>query len=121
MLKIEMRHKGTICILDLKGSLDLPGAKLLKDSIERARREGIGKIILINFKDVATVQHSVLQSIFTPIKVVASIGGIIGFFGMSTGVHKIMKTSMFYPIIVVYETEEEGLASYGYTEEKKES
>ena len=35
MLKIEMRHKGTICILDLKGSLDLPR----REAIERFHRK----------------------------------------------------------------------------------
>jgi len=119
MIKVEIRKKDKICIIDLNGALDLDGAKLLKESIEKARKESGGKI-LINFTGVRNVQSSVLQSLVTPIKVVASIGGIVGFFGMSPGVHKMMKSAMFYPIITVYETEEEGLAGFGYSADKKD-
>lgn len=108
MIEFEVTTEGGRSVIHLNGTLDLDGLKLFKDKIEDIRKKGSLKIIS-NFANVQNVQTAHLQQLVPPIRALTAVGGKMAFCCMSKGVHKTIHTSMFYPLIKVYETEEEAI------------
>jgi anti-anti-sigma factor len=108
MLTVRKSTQEKIAILTCSGNIDLDGVTELKSKINECRTAG-NMHILINMTEVTNVQSSVLQHLLTPIRVIVSIRGLVVLCGMSEPIHKVVKTAMFYPIVKVYDTEEEAL------------
>ncbi len=111
MLVIEARTIGNITILDLSGQMDEKGTIALKERIQEVRQQGSLKILL-NCADVVHISSAHQAQLLTPIRVLTSIKGKIGFYGLSVGAHRVLKTAMFYSIIHVFDTEQEALDAF---------
>jgi len=118
MLTIKVRSHGDIVILDLAGILDLEGANFLREKIQEERQKGFLKFIL-NCSLLTNIMSTYLQNLLTPIRSLVLIRGVIAFCNLTPSNHKVLKTSMYYFIIKVFETEEEALGAL--TVKKKES
>lgn len=109
MLEFEEKTEGGRTILYLEGTLDLDGMKQFKDKIGDTRKKG-SLTIIANFEKVLNVQAAHLQQILPPIRALTAIGGTMAFCCMNKGISRVMQTAMFYPLIKVYELEEEAVA-----------
>ncbi len=111
MISIENMPHGNLTILKLKGDIDLDGATKLKEKIQEVRKSG-ALIILLNFAEVSTVRSSVLHHLVAPIKAITLISGVVAVCNMSDSVHKFIKTSMFYSMLEIFESEEDAVEKF---------
>lgn len=108
MIEFDVQTEGGNSVIRVDGALDFDGIKAFKTKISDTRKDG-AMTILVNFEKVTRVQSAHLQEMVPPIRALSAIGGTIAFCGMNDGIHKMLKTSMFYPLIKVFDTEEEAV------------
>ncbi len=110
MIDARKREVDGVTVLDLSGTLDMDGFKLLKEKLQEVRQSGSIKIVL-NMERIHSAQSTVLQGMLTPIRALTMMNGKIALSGMNESVHRVMKTGQFYQHVLVADTAEDAVAN----------
>ena len=111
-MKIGIREVGGVTILDPKGKITIgSGDVALRDSVMGALENGATKI-LINLKDVSTIDSSGIGELVAAFTTVTNQGGQLKLSSLSPKVTDILQITQLATVFQVEETEELALATF---------
>jgi anti-anti-sigma factor len=110
MLKIKLRQKGNVVILDLSGSIDVNSANLV-ETIGECVRDGYTDI-LCNMDDIEGVDYMGISVIVIAYKEVTNTQGRMKFVNVPAHLKGVLAVSGMDRVIEAYATEEAALNSF---------
>ncbi len=111
-MKIGIREVGGVTVLDPKGKITIgSGDVALRDSVMQAIESGATKI-LINLKDVSTIDSSGIGELVAAFTTVTNMGGELKLASLSPKVTDILQITQLATVFQVEETEEAAIAAF---------
>lgn len=111
-MKIGIRQVSGVTVLDPKGKITIgSGDVALRDSVMQAIENGATKI-LINLKDVSTIDSSGIGELVAAFTTVTNMGGQLKLASLSPKVTDILQITQLATVFQVEETEEAGIAAF---------
>ena len=111
-MKINVRQREGVTILDLKGKITIGvGDVALRDAIHEALEAG-SKNLLINLKDVTTIDSSGVGELVSSYTTVTNRGGKLKLANLPPKVADILQITQLITVFDVYEDEQEALAAF---------
>ena len=111
-MKIGIRQVEGITVLDPKGKITIgSGDVALRDSVMQAIEDGATKI-LINLRDVSTIDSSGIGELVAAFTTVTNMGGQLKLANLSPKVTDILQITQLATVFQVEESEEAGIASF---------
>ncbi|MEE2775664.1 MAG: STAS domain-containing protein [Acidobacteriota bacterium] len=111
-MKIGIRHRQGITILDPKGKITIGSGDIaLRDSVIEALESGARKI-LINLKDVSTIDSSGIGELVAAFTTVTNRGGKLKLVGLPPKVSDILQITQLVTVFEVVDTEDEAVESF---------
>ena len=111
-MKIGIRQRQGITILDPKGKITIGSGDIaLRDSVIEALESGARKI-LINLKDVSTIDSSGIGELVAAFTTVTNRGGKLKLVGLPPKVSDILQITQLVTVFEVVDTEDEAVESF---------
>ncbi|MDX1383283.1 MAG: STAS domain-containing protein [Thermoanaerobaculia bacterium] len=111
-MKIGIRQREGITILDPKGKITIGSGDIaLRDSVMEALESGARKI-LINLKDVSTIDSSGIGELVAAFTTVTNRGGKLKLVGLPPKVSDILQITQLVTVFEVVDSEDEAVASF---------
>ena len=111
-MKIKVRQKQGITILQPKGKITIGAGDIaLRDSVMEAL-EGGARDLLINLKDVSTIDSSGIGELVAAYTTVTNRGGKLKLVGLPPKVSDILQITQLVTVFEVMDTEDEALATF---------
>ncbi len=111
-MRVDVRHKDDIIIVDLDGRLVMGvGDELLREVINELLAESWKKILL-NLQKVTIMDSSGMGELVSSWKLASKFGAELKFLRPQPQIERTLKLTQVLPLLEVYGTEEEGLASF---------
>lgn len=111
-MKITARQRDGVTILDLKGKITIGvGDVALRDSVQEALAAG-AQNILVNLKDVSTIDSSGIGELVAAYTTVTNRGGKLRLFGIPPKVSDILQITQLVTVFDILDDEEEAVGSF---------
>lgn len=111
-MKIGIRQKQGVTILEPKGKITIGSGDIaLRDSVMETLESG-SRNILINLRDVSTIDSSGIGELVAAYTTVTNRGGKLKLVGLPPKVSDILQITQLVTVFEVMDTEEEALASF---------
>jgi len=111
-MKIETRERDGITILDLKGKITIGvGDVAVRDAVDAALESG-ARSILLNMKDVSTMDSSGIGEIVAAYTTTTNKGGKMRLYGIPPRVSDILQITQLVTVLDILDDEEEAVASF---------
>ena len=111
-MKIPARHRQGITILEPKGKITIGvGDVALREAVHEALEAGSTKI-LINLKDVSTIDSSGIGELVSAYTSVTNRGGALRLLHLPAKVQDILQITQLVTVFEVLDDEEEAVASF---------
>ena len=111
-MKIKVRQKQGITILQPKGKITIGSGDIaLRDSVIEALESG-ARDLLINLKDVSTIDSSGIGELVAAYTTVTNKGGKLKLVGLPPKVSDILQITQLVTVFEVMDTEDEALATF---------
>jgi anti-sigma B factor antagonist len=111
-MKIGIRTRQGVTILEPKGKITIGAGDIaLRDSVIEALDSGARKI-LINLKDVSTIDSSGIGELVAAYTTVTNRGGRLKLVGLPPKVSDILQITQLVTVFEVMDTEEEAVDSF---------
>lgn len=111
-MKIGIRQRQGVTILDPKGKITIGSGDIaLRDSVMEALESGSRKI-LINLKDVSTIDSSGIGELVAAFTTVTNRGGKLKLVGLPPKVNDILQITQLVTVFEVVDTEDEAVESF---------
>jgi anti-sigma B factor antagonist len=120
-LSISERQVQGVAILDLAGKVTLGESnRQLHEAIKRLAAEGKRNVIL-NLAKVTTIDSSGLGEIVAGYSTLSASGGSLKLISLSDRVTDVMTITKLYTVFDIYDSEADGLASFGEGESRSDT
>ena len=111
-MKIGIRQNQGVTILDPKGKITIGSGDIaLRDSVLEALDSGSRKI-LINLKDVSTIDSSGIGELVAAFTTVTNRGGKLKLVGLPPKVSDILQITQLVTVFEVLDTEDEAMSTF---------
>jgi anti-sigma B factor antagonist len=111
-MKIGVRQRQGVTVLEPKGKITIGSGDIaLRDSVIEALDSGSRKI-LINLKDVSTIDSSGIGELVAAYTTVTNRGGKLKLVGLPPKVNDILQITQLVTVFEVMESEEEAVDSF---------
>ncbi|HEX2463760.1 MAG TPA: STAS domain-containing protein [Thermoanaerobaculia bacterium] len=111
-MKIGVRQRQGVTVLEPKGKITIGSGDIaLRDSVIEALDSGSRKI-LINLKDVSTIDSSGIGELVAAYTTVTNRGGKLKLVGLPPKVSDILQITQLVTVFEVMESEEEAVDSF---------
>jgi len=111
-MKIPARHDSGVTILEPKGKLTIGvGDVALREAVHEALDAG-SKDILINLKEVSTMDSSAIGELVSAYTTVTHRGGTLKLLRLPPKVQDILQITQLVTVFDVFDEEDEALASF---------
>ena len=111
-MKITARERDGVTILALKGKITIGvGDVALRDAVQEAL-EGGAKNILINLKDVKTIDSSGIGEVVAAYTTVGKQGGTLRLCCIPSKVSDILQITQLVTVLDILDDEDEGVAAF---------
>lgn len=110
-MEIRMKDEGQVCVVCLKGRLDLASGTNLKEELKKIFDQD-KNMIHLNLNDVEFINSSGLGSLVSIMKEVRLRKGRLTLSNLASYVKEIFEITQLSHIFEIYETQEEALNSY---------
>ncbi|HVR30827.1 MAG TPA: STAS domain-containing protein [Thermoanaerobaculia bacterium] len=111
-MKIGVRNRQGVTILEPKGKITIGAGDIaLRDSVIEALDSGSRKI-LINLKDVSTIDSSGIGELVAAYTTVTNRGGRLKLVGLPPKVNDILQITQLVTVFEVMDNEEEAVDSF---------
>jgi anti-sigma B factor antagonist len=111
-LKVSVRRAGDVAIIDLAGRITLgEDSGLLRTTVKDLVNSG-QKNILVNLKDVGSVDSTGLGELVSVYVSVAHVAGSIKLMHPQTKVHDLLQLTKLYTVFTTFDDESEALRSF---------
>lgn len=111
-MKIKIREKNGISILDLEGKIILgSGDIILQEAIDGLLAEE-KKNILLNFSGVTYIDSSGIGQLVQSLRMAKAVGGQLKIVNVSNKIYNTFTIMKLLPIFEVYSDEKEALSSF---------
>lgn len=111
-MKIGVRNRQGVTILEPKGKITIGAGDIaLRDSVMEALDSGSRKI-LINLKDVSTIDSSGIGELVAAYTTVTNRGGRLKLVGLPPKVNDILQITQLVTVFEVMDSEEEAVDSF---------
>ena len=108
MLTVEMQPREKAVVWNCEGELDLTGVAELRECLIEARQAGHYRLVL-NMAGITEVQSAVLSYLFTPIRALIAVRGVVVLCEIAETIHEGIEAAEFYPLIRHFATEAEAM------------
>ena len=108
---VQIRHAGTVSLLDVSGSLTSFEIGQLRDAISRLVKEG-RKNIVLNLSRLQYLDSSGIGELAKAYVSVVKAGGQVKVVGLSSKVEEILKITQLYQVFPEFPSEEAALESF---------
>jgi anti-sigma B factor antagonist len=110
---VSQRRVGDVTILDVKGKITLGAGELaLRNGVQDALNGG-ARGILLNLRDVSTIDSSGVGELVSAYTSVANRGGQLKLAGLPAKITDILTITQLITVFEVYDDEASALASFG--------
>ena len=111
-MKVTSRTRGDVTIIDCKGKITIgDGDVKLREGVQGAL--GLGaRNILINLKEVSTIDSSGIGELVAAFTTVSNRGGKLRLFSLPPKVSDILQITQLITVFDVLDTEDEAVASF---------
>lgn len=111
-MKITARQSGNVTILDLKGKITIGvGDVALRQSVQEQLNTGT-RNILINLKDVSTIDSSGVGELVSTYTTVTNRGGKLKLVNLPAKVSDILQITQLITVFETFDDEAEAVASF---------
>lgn len=111
-MRVNVRHRGDIIIVDLEGRLVMGvGDELLREIVNELLAEKWKKILL-NLQKVTIMDSSGMGELVSSWKLASRFDAEVKFLRPQPQVERTLKLTQVLPLLEVYGSEEEGLTSF---------
>jgi len=111
-MKVNQRQRDGVTILDLKGKITLgTGDIALRNAVQDALNGG-ARQILLNLRDVTTIDSSGVGELVSSYTTVVNRGGKLRLAGLPSKVTDILQITQLITVFEVYDDEDAGVASF---------
>jgi anti-anti-sigma factor len=111
-MKVSVRQSGGVTILDLSGKITIGAGDIaLRNAVMEALNSGASKI-LVNLKDVSTIDSSGVGELVSAYTTVTNRGGKLKLSNLPAKVSDILQITSLITIFEVYDGEAEAIASF---------
>ena len=111
-MKISVRHREGVTILEPKGKVTIGvGDIMLRDAVYEAINAGSNNI-LINLKEVSTMDSSGIGELVAAYTTVTNGGGTLKLYSLPPKIHDILHITQLVTVFDLFDDEEEAMESY---------
>lgn len=111
-MKIEKRSREGVTILDLGGKITIgKGDVALREAVHQALTAGANSM-LINLKDVTTIDSSGVGELVSAFTTVTNRGGKLKLVNLPAKVNDILQITQLITVFEVFDTEDEAIRSF---------
>lgn len=111
-MKISVRHREGVTILEPKGKVTIGvGDIALRDAVYEAINAGSNNI-LINLKEVSTMDSSGIGELVAAYTTVTNGGGTLKLFSLPPKIHDILQITQLVTVFDLFDDEDEAMESY---------
>jgi anti-sigma B factor antagonist len=111
-MKVDVRHKGDVIIVDLEGRLVMGlGDEILREVVNELLAENWKKILL-NLRKVSIMDSSGMGEIVSSWKVAKSFGAAVKLLRPGDGIKRTLRLTQILPLLEVYDDEDDAVASF---------
>lgn len=111
-MKIEKRTRDGVTILDLGGKITIgKGDVALREAVHQTQSDGATKM-LINLKDVTTIDSSGVGELVSAFTTVTNRGGKLKLLNLPAKVNDILQITQLITVFEVFENEDEAIRSF---------
>jgi anti-sigma B factor antagonist len=111
-MKINVRHKGDVTILDLQGKITIGvGDVAVRNAVQDAMSNGATKLV-INMKDVTTIDSSGVGELVSSYTTAINRGAKLKLENLPAKVSDILHITQLITVFDVYDTEDQAVASF---------
>lgn len=111
-MKVSVRQSEGVTILDLSGKITIGAGDIaLRNAVMEALNSGASKI-LVNLKDVTTIDSSGVGELVSAYTTVTNRGGKLKLSNLPSKVSDILQITSLITIFEVYDGEAEAIASF---------
>jgi anti-sigma B factor antagonist len=111
-MKVDVRHFDDVIIVDLSGRLVLGvGDEILRDVVNELLAEDWKKIVL-NLRKVTIIDSSGIGEVVASWKLAKRFGAALKLMQPAPQIQRTLRLTQLLPLLEVFESEEEALASF---------
>lgn len=111
-MKIEKRNRDGVTILDLGGKITIgKGDVALREAVHQTLEGGASKV-LINLKDVTTIDSSGVGELVSAFTTATNRGGKLKLVNLPAKVNDILQITQLITVFEVFENEDEAVRSF---------
>jgi len=111
-MKVDVRHKGDVIIVDLEGRLVMGiGDEILREVVNELLAENWKKILL-NLRKVSIMDSSGMGEIVSSWKVAKSFGAAVKLLRPGDGIKRTLRLTQILPLLEVFDDEDQAVASF---------
>ncbi len=111
-MKISVRHREGVTILEPKGKVTIgEGDIALRDAVHEAINAGSNNI-LINLKEVSTMDSSGIGELVAAYTTVTNRGGTLKLYSLPPKIHDVLQITQLVTVFDLFDDEEEAMESY---------
>ena len=111
-MKVDVRHADDVIIVDLDGRLVLGvGDEILRDVMNELLAEDWKKIVL-NLREVTIMDSSGIGEVVASWKLAKRFGAALKLMRPAPQIQRTLRLTQILPLLEVYDTEEEAVASF---------
>jgi anti-sigma B factor antagonist len=112
-MNVNVRQSGDVTILDLKGKITIgSGDVALRNAIQEVMNKGAQKV-LINMADVSTIDSSGIGELVSAYTTATNRGAKLKLANLPAKVTDILTITQLITVFDVYDSEAEGVSSFG--------
>jgi anti-sigma B factor antagonist len=112
-MKVDVRHKDDVIIVDLNGRLVMGvGDEILREVVNELLAENWKKILL-NLRKVTIMDSSGMGEIVSSWKVAKTFGAAIKLLRPGDGIRRTLRLTQILPLLEVFDEEDEAVKSFG--------
>ena len=111
-MKVDVRHRGDVIIVDLEGRLVMGiGDEILREVVNELLAENWKKILL-NLRKVTIMDSSGMGEIVSSWKVAKSFGASVKLLRPGDGIKRTLRLTQILPLLEVFDDEAEAVSSF---------
>ena len=110
-MKIDVRKRDDVTILDIKGKITIGGDLALREAIHQAVNDGAKKIV-VNLREVTTIDSSGVGELVSSYTTVTNKGARLKLVNLPPKVQDVLTITQLITVFDVYDTEDEAVRSF---------
>lgn len=110
-MKINVRKRDDVTILDIQGKITIGGDLALREAIHKAVNDGEKKIV-VNLREVTTIDSSGVGELVSSYTTVTKNGARLKLVNLPPKVQDVLTITQLITVFDVYDTEDEAVGSF---------